>query len=176
MSEKCARLFVMMTGRWYQMTGPENLPHSSSCGVVLVCAGQSLPNTAQRRRKMNQSQDHRGLAQVAWVAQANRRAMLASIAKRNSCYFWHATISVVFFTWNDGHTSSRCIMAWRQPDKVMIWNRFYWETLGPAIHIDATLTRSTNLDADHHHSSIHRTFPDVLSFSRITHHATTQNR
>lgn len=165
------------------MIGSENLPHSSSCGVVLVCGGQSLPNMAQRRTKMNQSQGHWGLAQVAWVVQANRRAMLASIAKRNSCYFWHARVRiydllqfVVFFTWNDGHTSSRCIMAWRQPDKVMIWNRFYWETLGPAIHIDVTLTRSTNLNAAYNHSSIHRTFPDVLSFSRIMHHATMQNR
>lgn len=60
---------------------------------------------------------------------------------------------------------------------VMLLNKFYWESLGPAINIDVTLTRSTNLSiiADHKHSFMDIIFPDVFSSSRITHHIAKQN-
>ncbi|KAK3535325.1 hypothetical protein QTP70_007940 [Hemibagrus guttatus] len=47
------------------------------------------------------------------------------------------------------------------PD-VLLWSVFCWETLGPAIHVDVTLTRSTYLSiaADHVHPFMETLFPD----------------
>ncbi|KAK3562392.1 hypothetical protein QTP86_033531, partial [Hemibagrus guttatus] len=45
---------------------------------------------------------------------------------------------------------------------VMVWAMFCWETLGPAIHVDATLTCTTYLSivADHVHPFMETAFPD----------------
>ncbi|KAK3549732.1 hypothetical protein QTP86_007743 [Hemibagrus guttatus] len=45
---------------------------------------------------------------------------------------------------------------------VMLWAMFCWETLGPAIHVDASLTRTTYLSiaADHVHPFMETLFPD----------------
>ncbi|KAK3519432.1 hypothetical protein QTP70_027864, partial [Hemibagrus guttatus] len=45
---------------------------------------------------------------------------------------------------------------------VMLWAMFCWETLGPAIHVDVTLTRNTYLSiaADHVHPFMEMVFPD----------------
>ncbi|KAK3566489.1 hypothetical protein QTP86_034054 [Hemibagrus guttatus] len=45
---------------------------------------------------------------------------------------------------------------------VMLWAMFCWETLGPAIHVDVTLTHTTCLSivADHVHPSMETVFPD----------------
>ncbi|KAK3562823.1 hypothetical protein QTP86_010397 [Hemibagrus guttatus] len=46
---------------------------------------------------------------------------------------------------------------------VMLWAMFCWETLGPAIHVYVTLTRTTYLSivADHVHPFMETLFPDV---------------
>ncbi|KAK3564923.1 hypothetical protein QTP86_031044 [Hemibagrus guttatus] len=45
---------------------------------------------------------------------------------------------------------------------VMLWAMFCWETLGPAIHVDVTLTRTTYLSivTDHVHPLMETVFPD----------------
>ena len=54
-------------------------------------------------------------------------------------------------------------MGRRQADggSVMLWAMFYWEPLGPAIHVDVILTRTTylGLGADHEHSFMDMVFP-----------------
>ena len=64
------------------------------------------------------------------------------------------------------HMTPGCTMGNRQAGggSVMFWAMFCWETLGPAIHVDVTLTRTTYLSivADHVHP-----FIAVASFSRI---------
>lgn len=146
------------------MTGSENHPHSSSCGVFPLCSSQSTSNMAQRRRrKVNQ--------QMSFVS-LNRW--------RSSCYFWQTGQSVMqfvaFFTWRTCVTKL-CHGTKATWQSVMLLNKFYWESLGPAINIDVTLTRSTNLSmiADHKHSFMDIIFPDVFSSSRITHHIAKQN-
>ena len=51
------------------------------------------------------------------------------------------------------HMAPGCTMGRRQASggSVMLWAMFCWETLGPAIHVDVTLTRTTYLSivADH---------------------------
>ena len=53
------------------------------------------------------------------------------------------------------HIVPGCTMGRRQAGggSVMLWAMFCWETLGPAIHVDVTLTRTTHLSivADHVH-------------------------
>jgi len=51
---------------------------------------------------------------------------------------------------------------------VMLWAMFCWETLGPAINVDVTLTCTTYLSivADHVHPFMETVFPGG-SFSRI---------
>ena len=43
----------------------------------------------------------------------------------------------------------------------MLWAMFCWETLGPAIHVDVTLTRTTyqSIVADHVHPFMETVFP-----------------
>ena len=42
------------------------------------------------------------------------------------------------------HTAPVCTMGRKQGrSSGMLWAMFYWETLGPAIHVDVTLTRTT---------------------------------
>ncbi|KAK3544698.1 hypothetical protein QTP86_026097, partial [Hemibagrus guttatus] len=57
-----------------------------------------------------------------------------------------------------------CTMGRRQAGggSVMLWAMFCWETLGPAIYVDVTLTRTTYLSivADHVHSFMETAFPD----------------
>ena len=57
-----------------------------------------------------------------------------------------------------------CTMGRRQASggRVMLWAMFCWETLGPAIHVDATLTDNTyqSFGADHVHSFMETVFPD----------------
>lgn len=54
------------------------------------------------------------------------------------------------------HMAPRCTMGRRQIDRgrVMLWEMFCLETLGPATHVDVTLTHTTYLSivADHVHS------------------------
>lgn len=170
-----------MARRWFSMTGWENLPHSSSSGVLLVCSGQSLSKMAQRRRKkVNQWQGQGwpypgglgGLSQQTSYVRLNRW--------RISRYFWYTGVRihgvlqfVAFFTWRTHITKMYYGMkaTWQS---VMLCNRFYWETLGSAIHIDVTLTSSANqsMIADHKHSFMDTILPDVFSSNRITHRAT----
>uniref|UniRef100_A0A3Q3JTD4 Transposase Tc1-like domain-containing protein n=1 Tax=Monopterus albus TaxID=43700 RepID=A0A3Q3JTD4_MONAL len=51
-------------------------------------------------------------------------------------------------------------------DSVMIWAMFCWETLGPVIHVDITLTRTTylNIVADQVHPFMAKVFPDGSGF------------
>lgn len=76
---------------------------------------------------------------------------------RISHHFWDTGVRihgllqfVAFFTWRTHLTKMYYGMkaTWQS---VMLCNRFYWETLGPAIHIDVTLTSSANRSriADH---------------------------
>ena len=46
----------------------------------------------------------------------------------------------------------------------MLWAMFYWETSGPAIHVDVTLTRTTCLSivADHE-----QPFMDTVSLMAV---------
>ena len=57
-----------------------------------------------------------------------------------------------------------CIMGRRQAGggSVMLWTMFCWETLGPGIHVDVTLTRTTylNIVADQVHPFMATVFPD----------------
>ena len=45
---------------------------------------------------------------------------------------------------------------------MMLWAMFCWETLGPAFHVDVTLTCNTYLSiaADHVHPFMETVFPD----------------
>ncbi|KAK3532871.1 hypothetical protein QTP70_001156 [Hemibagrus guttatus] len=45
---------------------------------------------------------------------------------------------------------------------VLLWSMFCWETLGPTVHVDVTVTRSTYLSiaADHVHPFMETLFPD----------------
>ena len=61
---------------------------------------------------------------------------------------------------------------------VMLWAIFCWETLGPAIHVDGTLTRTTylNIGADLVHPFMKQySLMAVASFSRIMRRAAQQN-
>ncbi|XP_067308382.1 transmembrane inner ear expressed protein isoform X1 [Pseudorasbora parva] len=62
------------------------------------------------------------------------------------------------------HMAPGCTMARRQPDggSVMPRGMFCWETLGPAIHVDFTLTCTIYLRivADHLHPFVEMVFPD----------------
>ena len=53
------------------------------------------------------------------------------------------------------HMIPRFTMGRQQAGRgsVVLWAMFYWETLGPAIHVDDTLTHTNNLSivADHVH-------------------------
>ena len=44
----------------------------------------------------------------------------------------------------------------------MLWAMLWWETLGPAIHVDVTLTHTAYLSivADHVHPFMEKVFPD----------------
>ncbi|KAK3528676.1 hypothetical protein QTP70_007720 [Hemibagrus guttatus] len=57
-----------------------------------------------------------------------------------------------------------CTMGRRRAGggSVLLWKMFCWETLGPAVHVDVTVTRSTYLSivADHVHSFMETLFPD----------------
>ena len=57
-----------------------------------------------------------------------------------------------------------CTMGRRQAGggSVMLWAMFCWETLGPGIHVDVTLTRTTylNIVADQVHPFMATVFPD----------------
>lgn len=61
------------------------------------------------------------------------------------------------------HMASRCIMGRRQAgrDSVMLWAVFCWESLGPVIPVDVTLTRTTYLRivADHVYPFMETIFP-----------------
>ena len=62
------------------------------------------------------------------------------------------------------HTGHHSLKARRQAsrDSVVLWPVFCWETLGPAIHVDVTLTPTTYLSivADHVHPFMETVFPD----------------
>ncbi|KAK3570978.1 hypothetical protein QTP86_031835, partial [Hemibagrus guttatus] len=62
------------------------------------------------------------------------------------------------------HMAPGCTMGRRQArgGSVMLWAMFCWETLGPAIHVDVPLTRTTYLSnvADHVHPFMETVFPD----------------
>uniref|UniRef100_A0AAY5KZE1 Tc1-like transposase DDE domain-containing protein n=1 Tax=Esox lucius TaxID=8010 RepID=A0AAY5KZE1_ESOLU len=62
-----------------------------------------------------------------------------------------------------GHMGPGCTMGSRQASRgsVMLWAMFCWETLGPAIHVDVTLTRTTYLSivVDHVHPFKATIFP-----------------
>ena len=63
-----------------------------------------------------------------------------------------------------GHMAPGCTMGRRQAcgGSVILWALFCWETLGPAIHVDVTLTRTTYLSivTDHVHPFMETVFPD----------------
>ncbi|KAK3535233.1 hypothetical protein QTP70_005025 [Hemibagrus guttatus] len=62
------------------------------------------------------------------------------------------------------HMAPGCTMGSRRASggSVMLWSMFCWETLGPAIHVDVTLTRSTYLSivAEHLNPFMETVFPD----------------
>ncbi|KAK3538082.1 hypothetical protein QTP70_028642 [Hemibagrus guttatus] len=62
------------------------------------------------------------------------------------------------------HMAPGCTMGRRQDGggSVLLWSMFCWETLGPAVHVDVILTRSTYLSiaADHVHPFMETLFPD----------------
>ncbi|KAK3561744.1 hypothetical protein QTP86_012991 [Hemibagrus guttatus] len=62
------------------------------------------------------------------------------------------------------HIAPGCTMGRRRVGggSVLLWAMFCWETLGPAVHVDVTLTRSTYLSivADHVHPFMETLFPD----------------
>ncbi|KAK3522147.1 hypothetical protein QTP70_026962 [Hemibagrus guttatus] len=62
------------------------------------------------------------------------------------------------------HMAPGCTMGRRRAGRgsVMLWAMFCWETLGPAIHVDVTVTCSTYLSiaADHLHPFMETLFPD----------------
>ncbi|KAK3526241.1 hypothetical protein QTP70_020394 [Hemibagrus guttatus] len=62
------------------------------------------------------------------------------------------------------HMAPGCTMGRRQAVKgiVMFWAMFCWETLGPAIHVDVTLTCITyqSIAAYHVHPLMETVFPD----------------
>ncbi|KAK3529377.1 hypothetical protein QTP70_029484, partial [Hemibagrus guttatus] len=66
------------------------------------------------------------------------------------------------------HMAPGCSMGKRQVGRgsVMLWAMFYWETLGSAIHVDVTLTRSTYLSivADHEWFYEHNNQFEVLTW------------
>ncbi|KAK3525149.1 hypothetical protein QTP86_019533, partial [Hemibagrus guttatus] len=62
------------------------------------------------------------------------------------------------------HMVPGCTMGRRRAGRgsVMLWAMFCWEILGPAVHVDVTVTRSTDLSiaADHVHLFMETLFPD----------------
>ena len=62
------------------------------------------------------------------------------------------------------HMAPGCTIVGRQANggSVMLWAIFCWETLGPAIHVDLTLTLTSYLSvvADHVHPFMEKVFPD----------------
>jgi len=77
------------------------------------------------------------------------------------------------------HMAPGCTMGRRQAGggSVMLWAMFCWETLGPAIHVDVTLTRTTYLsivETMYTLSWKRYSLVAVASFSRIMHPATKQ--
>jgi len=61
------------------------------------------------------------------------------------------------------HMAPGCTIGRRQAGggSVMLWAMFCWETMGPAIHVDVTLTRTTYLSivADYVHPFMETLFP-----------------
>ncbi|KAK3533242.1 hypothetical protein QTP70_013655 [Hemibagrus guttatus] len=62
------------------------------------------------------------------------------------------------------HMAPGCTMGRRRAGggSVLLWSVFCWETLGPAVHVDVTVTRSIYLSivADHVHPFMETLFPD----------------
>ncbi|KAK3568332.1 hypothetical protein QTP86_004231 [Hemibagrus guttatus] len=62
------------------------------------------------------------------------------------------------------HMAPGCTMGRRRAGggSVLLWSMFCWETLGPAVHVAVTVTRSTYLSivADHVHPFMETLFPD----------------
>jgi len=61
------------------------------------------------------------------------------------------------------HMAPGCTLGRRQAGEgsVMLWAMFCWETLGPVIHVDVSLTHTTYLSivADHVHPFMETVFP-----------------
>ncbi|KAK3570021.1 hypothetical protein QTP86_009164 [Hemibagrus guttatus] len=66
--------------------------------------------------------------------------------------------------WAREHMATGCTMGRRQASRgsVMLWAMLCWETWGPVIHVDVTLTRTTYLSivAEHVHPFMEMVFPD----------------
>lgn len=66
------------------------------------------------------------------------------------------------------HTAPGCTTEKKQADggSLMLWAMFCWETLGPAVHVDVTLTHTTYLSivADHVSPFMEAVFPDGSGF------------
>ncbi|KAK3560338.1 hypothetical protein QTP86_006422 [Hemibagrus guttatus] len=82
-----------------------------------------------------------------------------------SCFLLHHVDGRVHVRLLPGeHMAPGCTMGRRRAGggSVLLWAMFCWETLGPAVHVDVTLTRSTYLSivADHVHPFMETLFPD----------------
>ncbi|KAK3560711.1 hypothetical protein QTP86_014737, partial [Hemibagrus guttatus] len=82
-----------------------------------------------------------------------------------SCFLLHhVDVRVRVRLLPEEHMAPGCTMGRRRAGggSVLLWSMFCWETLGPAVHVDVTVTRSTYLSivADHVHPFMETLFPD----------------
>ena len=81
---------------------------------------------------------------------------------------WPGLINHIFFHWErhlpgEHGTRMHYMKKTSRGGSGMLWAMICWEVLGPAIHVDVTLTRTTylNIVADHIHPFMEMVFPDV---------------
>ena len=146
----------------------------SKTAALVGCSRSAVVSIYQKWSKegtvVNRRQGHgRTQQRLTCVVRSNRRATVAQIAQEvnagsdRKVSEYTVNHSLLRMWLHSIYMAPGCTMGRSQAGggSVMLWAMFCWETLGPAIHVDVTLTRTTYLSivADHVHSFIETVFP-----------------
>ncbi|KAK3518727.1 hypothetical protein QTP70_009665 [Hemibagrus guttatus] len=113
-----------------------------------------------RQKRLQWAREHQN-----WTLEQWKKVAWSNV----SCFLLHHTDGRVrVHRLPVAEMAPRCTLESSQADggSVMIWTMFCWESLGPGIHVDVTLTPTTYLDiiAEHVHPFMKMVFPDGSGF------------
>jgi len=136
----------------------ENTVHRSLLCIGLhSCRPVRVPTLTpvHRRKRQQWAREHQN-----WTTEQWKKVAWSD----ESCFLLHHVDGRVCVRRLPGeHTAPGCTMGRRQAGggSVMLWAMFFWETLGTAIHVDVTLTRTTYLSivVDRVHPFMETVFP-----------------